>query len=78
MTTLQKSHLPTLRLEREFTSILADRKKNKTNKVAAEISQDSEDPIASVATFYTQKKRFQPRGKFNGGQSRSPIYIKAN
>ena len=60
-------------LEREVTSILADREKNKTNKVAAEISQDSEDPIASVATFYTQKKRFQPRGKFNAGQSRSPI-----
>jgi hypothetical protein len=39
-------------LEREVTS-LAEREKNKTNKVAAEISQDSEDPIASVATFYT-------------------------
>ncbi len=47
--------------------------KNKTYKVTAETSQDSKDPIALVATFYTQKKRFQPRGKFASGQSRSPI-----
>ncbi len=52
-------------LEREVTSILADREKNKTIKVAAEISQDSKDPIALVATSYIQKKRFQQRGKFN-------------
>jgi hypothetical protein len=68
-------------LEREVTSILVDREMNKTNKVTAEISQDSEDPIVSVATFYTQKKRFQPLGKFNAGQSRLIIalaHIKAN
>jgi hypothetical protein len=56
------------------TSILSDREKSKTSKVAAEISHDSEDPVASVATFYTQKKKFQSRGgKFTAGQSRSPI-----
>jgi hypothetical protein len=61
-------------IEREVTSILSDREKSKTSKVAAEISHDSEDPVASVATFYTQKKKFQSRGgKFTAGQSRSPI-----
>ena len=59
-------------IECEVTSILADREKSKANKVA-EISHDSEDQVASVATFYTQKKKFQPRGKFTAGQSRSPI-----
>jgi hypothetical protein len=37
---------------REVTSILANREKNKANKVAAESSQDSEDSIASVAKFF--------------------------
>ncbi len=60
MMTLQKSHLPTLSVKLlRFSQIEI----NKTNKVVAEISQDSKDPIASVAMFYTQKKRFQPRGK---------------
>ena len=58
-------------IEREITSILSDREKRKNGKVTAEISQD--EPIASVATFYTQKKRFQPRGKFTSNQTRSPI-----
>ena len=58
-------------IEREVTSILADKEKSKASKATAEISQ--EDPIASVATFFTQKKRFQPRGKFTSNQTRSPI-----
>ena len=41
-------------IEREITSILSDREKRKNGKVTSEISQDA--PIASVATFYTQKK----------------------
>ncbi len=47
-------------IQREGISILADREKNKTTKGAAEIAQDSKDPIAPGATFYTQKKQFQP------------------
>ena len=58
-------------IEREVTSILADRAKSKSGRIAADVPQD--DSIASVATFYTQKKRFQPRGKFTSNQSRSPI-----
>ncbi len=66
-------------IEREVTSILADREKSKTSKVAAEISHDSKNPIAFVATFYTQKKKFQSRGgKFTAGQSRLPISKPAN
>jgi hypothetical protein len=34
-------------IEREVTSILSDREKSKTSKVAAGISHDSEDPVAS-------------------------------
>jgi hypothetical protein len=55
MMTLQK--VTFAYIEHEVTSILAYREKNQANKIANEIAQDSEDPIASVVTFYTQKKR---------------------
>ncbi len=38
-----------------------------------EISHDSDEPTASVATFYTKKKKFQLLGKFTAGQSLSHI-----
>jgi hypothetical protein len=47
---------------------------NKANKVASEISQDSEDPIASVATLYIQKKSSTTRKVYLG--SISFIHIK--
>jgi hypothetical protein len=43
-------------IEQEVTSILTDKEKSKTSRTTTEISQ--EDPIASVATFYPQKKSF--------------------
>ena len=54
-----------------MTSILKD--KYKSGGVVTETSR--EDPIASMATFYTQTKKrpFQPRGKFTANQTRSPI-----
>jgi len=58
-------------IENEITSILEDKDKRRTGKVTAEISQD--EPIASVASFYTHKKRIQPRGKFTSNHPRSPI-----
>jgi hypothetical protein len=58
-------------IEREVTSILKD--KYKSGGVVTETSR--EDPIASMATFYTQTKKrpFQPRGKFTANQTRSLI-----
>ena len=56
-------------IEREVTSILKD--KSRPGGISADILR--EDPVASMATFYAQKRSFQPRGKFQGNQSRSPI-----
>ncbi len=46
-------------IECEITSILEDKDKRRTGRVTAEIPQD--EPIASVATFYTQKKAISTR-----------------
>jgi hypothetical protein len=56
-------------IEREVSSNLKD--KSRPGGISSDIL--CEDPVASMATFYVQKPLFQPRGKFQGNQSRSPI-----